>query len=305
VNIVADSTNFTVSEVRYGPVISLGTDSKTVNVSQWAQTNVDRLWVTIDGLRVPSSELVLYDFNQLGILRQITSGQEVIITGMVPNATPNEETYFNFVGQSGIPSVYRANAETRTWLTQTLNVADAVIHVNDVTAVTTTATQQSTVPEESGDYYYIGLDADKTMISYVSVMNDTTSTLIAPSNYTIILRDSAPFLKIRKSAATVDNALTITILQGNVIYVDGEEITFSVVDMDNNTLSGLQRGANGTGIRPVITKYAEVYGMLSANKLRNVYYDVTWNSYVYNKVQGDPLQISVTYPARFLQTDIT
>ena len=305
VNLIIDANRFTVSEKRYGADVVLSTVTNTVNVSQWDQTNVDRLWVTVDGLRVPSSNLVLSDFNQLSILTQIASVQEVIITSMVPNATPNEETYINFVDQSGMPSVYRANSESRTWLTQTLNAADALIHVNDVMAITTTVTQQSTVPVAIDYYYYIGLDADKTMISYVSVMNDTTSTLVDPNSYTIVLRDSAPFLKISQSAMSTGNSLTITILEGNVIYVDGEEIGFSVVDMDNNTLSGLRRGANGTGVHLVIPEYAEVYGLLSTNRLRNVYYDTTWNSYVYNKIDGDPLQISVTYPARFLQTDIT
>ena len=304
-NLIIDANRFTVSEKRYGADVVLSTVTNTVNVSQWDQTNVDRLWVTVDGLRVPSSNLVLSDFNQLSILTQIASVQEVIITSMVPNATPNEETYINFVDQSGMPSVYRANSESRTWLTQTLNAADALIHVNDVMAITTTVTQQSTVPVAIDYYYYIGLDADKTMISYVSVMNDTTSTLVDPNSYTIVLRDSAPFLKISQSAMSTGNSLTITILEGNVIYVDGEEIGFSVVDMDNNTLSGLRRGANGTGVHLVIPEYAEVYGLLSTNRLRNVYYDTTWNSYVYNKIDGDPLQISVTYPARFLQTDIT
>ena len=303
VGIVVDSTNFTVSETRNGDVMVLSTDTNVVNVSQWAQTNVDRLWVTVDGLRVPSSKLVISDFNQLSILTPVSG--EVIVTSMVPNATPNQETYINFVNQTGVPGVYRANTEARTWLTQTLNVADAVMHVNNVTALTTTVTQQSTVPVAEVGYYYIGLDADKTMISYVSVMNDTTVTLIDPSNYTVVLVDSAPFLQINDSAATTGNALTITILEGNVVYIDGEEIAFSVADLDNNTLGGLQRGVNGTGIRPVIPEYTEVYGLLSTNKLRNVYYDMTWNSYVYNTTQGDPLQISVTYPARFLQTDIT
>ena len=34
-------------------------------------------------------------------------------------------------------------------------------------------------------------------------------------------------------------------------------------------------------------------------------YDQTWNSYNFNTVEGDPLQISETAPAQFLHTDIT
>ena len=70
-------------------------------------------------------------------------------------------------------------------------------------------------------------------------------------------------------------------------------------------MTGLQRGANGTAQQDYIPVYTSVLSLLSSNKLPEVYYDQTWNSYVYNTVDGDPLQISETTAAQFLHTDIT
>jgi hypothetical protein len=72
----------------------------------------------------------------------------------------------------------------------------------------------------------------------------------------------------------------------------------------NNTLTGLQRGTNGTGEQEFIPKYAEVYGLLSNNQMSDPDYAETWNSNVYSS-DGDPLQISITQPAIFLRTDIS
>jgi sugar phosphate permease len=98
--------------------------------------------------------------------------------------------------------------------------------------------------------------------------------------------------------------LTITIIVGNLIYVNGELIRFTTVDFVNNTLSGLQRGFNGTGARTYIPKYTEVYSVLSSNMLPELYNGFSWNSFNYNLVTGDPLQISTTFPANFLNADV-
>jgi hypothetical protein len=90
---------------------------------------------------------------------------------------------------------------------------------------------------------------------------------------------------------------------GNLIYVAGEQIKFTTVDFVNNTLTGLQRGTNGTGERNFIPAYDKVYGILSTNQLPNTDYYLTWNSYVYNPILGDPLQISDTASANFLNAE--
>jgi hypothetical protein len=94
---IIDATRFTVSTQRGGAAITLTDATGLINVTQWSQENVDRLYVTINGYRVPSSKLKVNDFNEVSILSEIVPGDRVIISSMIPTATPNEELYINFV----------------------------------------------------------------------------------------------------------------------------------------------------------------------------------------------------------------
>jgi hypothetical protein len=90
------------------------------------------------------------------------------------------------------------------------------------------------------------------------------------------------------------------VIEGNLIYINGEQIKFGSINTTDNTLSNLSRGQNVTPAEFLIAKYTEVWGLLLENKMNNVGYVKTWNSYNYNTVIGDPLQISCTSEARFL-----
>ena len=116
--------------------------------------------------------------------------------------------------------------------------------------------------------------------------------------------DLAPILQITDEVS-VDDSLVITTIEGNLIYINGEQIRFTTVDLDNNTITGLQRGSNGTGIIDYMPTYSEVFGILSNNLLPSVNYNLTWNSYVYNVTDGDPLQISETNAAYFLNLGVS
>jgi hypothetical protein len=136
------------------------------------------------------------------------------------------------------------------------------------------------------------------------VNNSANGNTIDPSNYSIVIEDLAPILKINAGAATPGNRLTITTLTGGTILVNGEQINFGSVDVANNTLGNIQRGANGTAKQFLIPEYSVVYGLLNENKMSDTYYDQVWNSYVYQPYPlGDPLQVSETPPALFLQSD--
>ena len=155
----------------------------------------------------------------------------------------------------------------------------------------------------------IPLNADKNMISQIIIYNNTTSVTIDPLDYYLGFDtvDSSPILVIdypSTPAVEPGNNLTITIIQGNLIYINGEQIRFMSVDFDNNTLLGIQRGVNGTAEQENIPKYTEVYSLLSSNKLANTYINQSWNSFNYNLIEGDPLQISTTVPADFLNADV-
>ena len=302
---VTSSTQFKISATRDGETFILSNASGTMAVTQWEQVNVDRIWVTINGYRVPSSKLVINPDNNLSILSTIQPGDIIIITSMIPTATPNQEIYLDNVNKYSIQTVYRANPETRTWLVSDLYNTDETIYVNDVNRITNTIISETTCPsQESDGSYHIGLTADKRIICQVIVYNDTTGTYLNDTEYSVIIENIAPILKITSGVTTGDN-LIISVIEGNVIYVNGEQIRFSQVDFALNTLSGIQRGSNGTGEQAFIAKYSEVYGILSENLLPSIDLTTSWNSFIYNPTEGDPLQISNTSSANFLKADVS
>jgi len=300
-----NATQFKISATRDGEAFTLSTASGTMSVTQWEQINVDRLWVTVNGYRVPSSSLVINPDNNLSILTTIIPSDVIIITNMIPTATPNQEIYLDKVNKSNIQTVYRANPETRTWLMADLYNTDETIYVNDVNRITNTIITENVCPAaESDGSYQIGLTADKRIICQIVVYNATTSTYIDSTDYSVIIVNLAPILKITSGVTAGDN-LVITVIEGNLIYINGEQIRFSDVDFALNSLSGIQRGANGTGEQAFIAKYSEVYSILSENLLPTVDLTTSWNSFVYNPTEGDPLQISNTSAANFLKADVS
>jgi hypothetical protein len=301
---ISNATTFKISATRGGSEFVLTVDSNTVNVTQWTQNNLDRLWVTINGYRVPSSSLRLNPANYLSILHTVLAGDKVTITSMMPSATPNEQVFIMNVNSVNEASAYRANTMTRTWLTQTLLNTDTTIYVNDVTRLTDTTVQEVTTPAAVDGTYTIGLTSDKHLITQIIVFNNTTGLTVSSVNYSLQLENTAPVIVIR-AGVTVGDSLTITVIEGNTVYINGEQIFFGSLNLTNNTLTDLRRGVNGTGIQSVIPKYSEVYGILSNNRMSDVDYSTVWNSDDYNTTLGDPLQISNTTAAIFLNQDIS
>jgi hypothetical protein len=273
-------------------------------ISEYNQTNVDRLWVTINGYRVPSSALVLNGGDNLSILLPIITTDSITITSMIPSATPNQLVYLQNVNKNQIGSVYRANIDTRTWLVEPLYYTNDTIYVSDITRITDTVLQNVVAPAAVDGIISIGLDADKNTISQVIVYNTTTSSYVATSNYSVVIVDLSPKLEII-GGVVAGNNLVVTTIEGNLIYINGEQIRFTTVDLANNTITGLQRGSNGTGILDYIPTYSEVFGILSNNLLPSVNYNLTWNSNIYNVTDGDPLQISETNAAYFLNSGVS
>ena len=303
-NIELDDPVISVSSYTSGGYVWSDETFTVVNAFSIDQDNVDRLWVTINGYRVPSSSLRLNANNNLSILSPITTGDSITITSMMPSATPSQEVYLQNVNKSGIQTIYRANTQTRTWLTQPLYNTDTTIYVNDVTRLTDTTVQSITASAPVDGIISVGLDADKNIISQVIVYNSTTSSYVNSTNYYVEIVDIAPVLQIT-DGVTAGDSLIVTTIQGNLVYINGEQIKFTTVNLSANTLSGLQRGTNGTGTQTYIPLYAEVFGILSTNLMPLTDYTQTWNSNVYNVTDGDPLQISDTDPAIFLNTDIS
>lgn len=294
--------SFTVSNTPNGNVVTLTNSIGSAGVSQWQQLNVDRLWVTINGYRVPSSSLYINENNNLNILVTINEGDEVIITSMIPTATPNEEVYLLNVNKLNEPSVYKTDPDSRSWVTETVYPLDDTIFVEDVSRVASRRTQISTTPAAISGKYSIGLYANKALLANILVFNQTKDAFISSNNYYTEVQDLSIDLIITAGAWINENdILLITIYEGNLIYVNGEMIQFNAVDYDNNSISGLQRGANTTGEQVLIPKYSEVFGIFPEDRMINNQYNRPWNSFVYNTTQGDPLQISLTPAATFLR----
>jgi hypothetical protein len=104
---IVSPTQFTISASLGGDIFELNTSAVTINVTEFQQIDVDRLWVTINGYRVASSSLYLNPGNELSILTTVAANQEVIITNMIPNSTPNKLKYLLNVNQVNYGSVYR------------------------------------------------------------------------------------------------------------------------------------------------------------------------------------------------------
>jgi hypothetical protein len=273
-------------------------------ISVWDQFNVNRLWVTVNGRRVPSESLYLNSDNNLSILVPIASGDSITILSMVPSATPNQLVYLQNVNKTNNASVYRANTQTRTWLVEPLYYTDETMYVADVTRITDTIIQNVTAPAVVDGIISIGINANKNSISQIIVYNNTTSSYVNTSNYSLVIVDIAPTINITGGVTTGDS-LIITTIEGNLLYLNGEQIRFTAVNLSDNSITGLQRGTNGTGEISYNPVYSEVFGILPNNLLPSVNYNLTWNSNVYNVTEGDPLQISETEAAYFLNTDVS
>jgi hypothetical protein len=309
---IPNTTKFKVSDTRAGAEVTLTTDAGSMNVTQWEQLNVDRLWVTVNGYRVPSSALRLNPNNDLSILVQIAATDSVIITNMIPTATPNELVYIQNVNKDSVPAVFRANSNTRTWLTRELLQKDPTIYMSDVSRVTDTIIQNAVAPVPVDNAMYIPLHADRNTICQVVLYNESSGEYLFGC-YEVVIVATAPVLKITPTepiSGTIfvseGNNLVITITVGKLLFIDGEYISFSEVNYGANSVSKLQRGINGTGAHDIIPVYSEVYGLMTANLLPEIEYKVTWNPIpgIYNAVKGDPLQIADTAAANFLKGDM-
>ena len=268
------------------------------------QENTDRLWVTVNGERINSSGLNVNANNNLSILTTIQPADVVIVTSMIPTATPDETIYINQVDKNGTPTVYRANSNTHTWLTQDLQLTDTEIHLYDASRVVDVSVQTTTVSSTfTPGSLTAGVVGKTKDITSVVVFNNTTGLVVPTSDYTLQVVDLASVIYFTDGVSSGDN-VTLTVSFGNVISINGEKIGFTGVDYVNHILTGIKRGIEGTGAQLLHPRYATIYSYIPTNILPDVYYDVTWNSNTYNVTLGDPLQISTTNAANFLNDSI-
>jgi hypothetical protein len=305
------TNTFSVTDTYDGNAIALTvvTPALPINVKQWLQTNVDRLYVTVNGLRVPSSQLRIGAGNQISILTVIETGDEIVITSMIPTSTPDEQIYLQFVDKENNGSVYQAGSATRTWTVENLYELQDDIFVDDISRITNTVVETKTTPVSTDGYRQIALNANKNDLLNVTVYNNNPARLgfISEQNYQIVVESLVPQLRIADgSYISTGDVLTITSIEGKFVLINGEIMTIYAVDVDTNMIS-VYRGSNGTGISAFVPKYTEVYGLLSDNRMSDINYNDTWNKIpgIYNTADGDPLQIAEGQAANFLRSDNT
>jgi hypothetical protein len=308
---VNEFTNkFSISTTRNGSELSLSNMSGLdIVVTQWEQDNVDRLWVTVNGRRLASSNLRLNDANEVSIISQVLPGDAVIITSMMPSATPDTNTYLQMVNANGEGQVYRANSDTTTWLEESVGEFTTTIKVGDVSRVTNVVTQTNTTPTVSSGTYNIVLLANRIDIAEVRVYNNNPARLgyIDQDYLSINVSGVGAVVEIQPGTwIQTGDILTITTLEGKMIYINGEYMTILSVDQAANLIE-VQRGAAGSMVNVYSPVYSTVYGLLEQNRMTQINYDITWNKIpgIYNATEGDPLQIADSSQARFLRTDIT
>lgn len=272
----------------------------TVDILKEPMTYTDgsRAWVTINGNRV-SPDMVVYGANnQMSILTEIENTDEVVVTAMVTGASPNQISYNTSINKIGEASVYRTNLEDGSWLTQEFFSTDEEMYFFNVSNLVDTLVVSGTVIEESGRLFTY-IQCTLSQVTQVLVYNENTITELASDSFGISLLNGKPAV-IFTSEVTAGDSVRITLIVGNTVEINGERIRFANIDIANNYISGLTRGVDGTRAAATHAQYSMGYGINDSRKLPDSQYNLTWNSENVTP-KGDPLQISTTNSALFLQ----
>jgi hypothetical protein len=94
---------------------------------------------------------------------------------------------------------------------------------------------------------------------------------------------------------TYTGTLSVTVAVGNRAIIQSEEIMFTSIDLDGNTITGLRRGLNNTITNSVFNQYSTVQSMLDRDLMNQEDYNVNWYD------EYAPLQLNTTPQALFLQ----
>jgi hypothetical protein len=133
------------------------------------------------------------------------------------------------------------------------------------------------------------------------VYNVTTGVELAKTSYYLNTVNSTTEV-IFTAGVEANDELEFTLRFGDTVIINGEKITFRGIDIEENTITNIVRGVEGTAVLPVHDIYSDVLSLSTKDILDPFYYDKVWNSDDYS-ANGDPLQISNSVPANFLKRD--
>jgi hypothetical protein len=279
--------------------------SNTIQLTQpsFDVIDVNRLFVHINGTRVtPDNLRINQPNNRLSIMSPIALGDTVIVTSYMPSPTPNELWYTLLVNKKGEMTIANSNIQNRTWLVEPLFPTDTTISVKDVSKlVDVTYEQVRASYNTTTENLYCFLNYNIVDIVLLTVYNFTTGTELAKTSYYLNTVNSTT--EVIFTAGVEDNdILEFTLRFGDTVIINGEKITFRGINIEENTITNIVRGAEGTAVLPVHEIYSNVLSLSTKDVLDPFYYDKVWNSDDYS-ANGDPLQISNSVPANFLKRD--
>ena len=304
-------TILTNSDVGYVSVDSNGIVTGASGGFMWLNTlfsfgnetviNSSRLWVTLNGYRIFEPNIKIYSGNRIGILTQIVTGDHVIITKASARECPDSVKFRTVIDAMANEVTYRVPSSTQTWV-----YSDVDIDANEIQVFDATRLVKPSVFEKTYSGNIELPEVNRTQIVGVRVFNKSTGKWISDDALSLKLIQLMPTIMITSSEVSSGDNLVVYAYEGNYVLVNGEIIRFSNINFTTNTISGLTRGTNCTPIRETIAARSLIYGILDSNKLDPSYNSVTWNTAILDNVDNygfkmsDPLQLSETYPAKFL-----
>jgi hypothetical protein len=293
---VASESTFSVPY----PDVPFGMDPMTY-------TEGSRTWITVNSKRIDPSLVIFGENNQLSIISDISSSDQVVITAMVTGASPNPMTFDININKYSTPVAYRTNLQDGSWLTEEFTGETDYMTFFNVSNLVESISKTLTVIANGTELYTL-LQVNINQIKEVIVYNNTTLTTLSSNDFTLSLISGASGLTFTNGAEEGDS-ITVTLILGDTVEINGERIRFSTISIENNTISGLTRGVDGTLVAPVHPQYAIGYGINDARRLTPEQYSVVWESTdivstsYYDEIpKTDPLQISTTEIAQFLQS---
>jgi hypothetical protein len=153
------------------------------------------------------------------------------------------------------------------------------------------------IPDSNNVIYVGNFPADQ--VSMIKIV-DSTATEITNFvvNDPVVLGDE--YIVTNNMGAyiyvpTFTGALSVTVAVGNRAIIQSEEIMFTSIDLDSNTITGLRRGLNNTITNSVFNQYSTVQSMLDRDLMSQEDYNVNWYD------EYAPLQLNTTPQALFLQ----
>ena len=279
-------------------------NSQTIAVVQPNVTLTDgsRTWVTVNGQRLDPSMVKFGSTNYINILAPIDLGDNVVVTSTISTATPNSLSFAINVDKHNNAKVYTSNTRDRTWLTQDLIKTEDTIYLENVRNLVDITTEQYTVIEENSKKI-VYVDQDMDVVREVIITDIDSLYTLSKEEYLITLINHRHAIVFTDSSVAADDVLEISFRVGDIIQIGAEKIRFGAIDYVNNTISNLTRGVDGTG-KSNHLQNTYVYGITDNRILDEKYYNILWNSSDYKSISGvfDPLQISSSVPARFLQS---